>query len=123
MAKGLALSALKDFHGIAVEKERIAAAKTQEIADQAVEDALALESDLLAGVPEAEEKVIETPPNDDVVDAEFVPEEHAPSDDDENRIEFVNALVDLFPVVPTPTANHIYRAIKDGVLPHVQLVS
>ena len=124
MAIGLAVAALQDFYVIAVEKERIAAATAQEIADRAVEDALALESDLLAGAPDAEEKVEEPALNDDdVVDAEFVPEEHAPSDDDENRIEFVNALVDICPAIPTPTANHIYRAIRDGRLPHVQLVS
>lgn len=115
MAIGLAIASLQDFYVIAVEKERIAAAK-------ALEEAAELEAQQ-EETPE-EEPVKEehaSGGDDDVVDAEFVPEEHAPSDDDEDRIEFVNALVDLFPVVPTPTANGIYRAIKAGELPHVGL--
>ena len=119
MAVGLALGALEDFHTVRVEKERLAAVAAEE-AIKAEEEAAALEAENTEEEPTKEEPL--TGGDDDVVDAEFVPEEHAPSDDDENRIEFVNALVDLFPVVPTPTANNIYRAIKAGELPNVQLI-
>ena len=117
MAIGLAVSALQDFYVIAVEKERIAAVAAEEAVKAEEEVAEEVET------PAEEEKVVETLPEDDVVDAEFVPGEHdpEPSDDDENRIEFVNALVEICPALPTPTANHIYRAIRDGRLPHVQL--
>lgn len=112
-AMEVALTALRAFHDMKVEQERVAAAKAEEEAKKAAEEETAKEVE----APPEEEKTEDTPPDDDVVDAEFVPEEYTPSDDDEERIEFVNALVDLFPVVPTPTANGIYRALKKGSIP------
>lgn len=118
MAIGLALAALKDFHGIAIEKERLAAAAAEEEA-KALEEAAELE---------AQQEEVDTPPEETEPEVVAIPEEEkvdavevneAPGDTE--RLEFINALVDLFPVVPTPTANHIYRAIKEGKLPHVQL--
>ena len=128
MAIGLAVSALQDFHGIAVEKERIAAVAAEEAAkalEEAAEDVV--EEAIDDSEADSADKVIEAAQNDDVVDAEFVPGyqvDKVKTDEDiefTERMDFVDALIKLFPVVPTPTANQIYRAIKAGELPHVKL--
>ena len=86
MAKGLALSALNDFHTVAVEKERLAAVAAEEEA-KALEEAADQELLEKTTASPEEEKVIETPPDADVVDAEFVQEEHVPSNPGGNERE------------------------------------
>jgi hypothetical protein len=119
MACGLALSALKDFHTVRVEKERLTAVAAEE-AIKADEEAAELE----ASNTEAPEEEPLSGEDDEVVDAEFVEEENQvdavkTNEDIEfaDRMAFVDALVKLFPAVPTPTANGIYRAMKEGKIP------
>ena len=108
MAIGLAIASLQDFYIIAVEKERIAAAKAEEEAAELE----AQQEETPEEEPVKEEQPVETPPENQVdavkteKDIEFA-----------ERMEFVDALVKLFPAVPTPTANGIYRALKDGEIP------
>ena len=112
MAVGLALGALKDFHTVRVEKERLSAAEEQK---KGIDE-------------EAKDRVIKGLMSDPAVAAEFTPENQVDTEKTNEdiefaeRMEFVDALVKLFPAVPTPTANQIYRAIKAGELPHVQLI-
>jgi len=118
MAIGLAIASLQDFYVVAMEKERLAAVAAKEAAKAEEE---ATEQELLekttASPEETEPEVVEIPEEErtDAVKANETAE-------DARRLEFVNAMVDLFPSVPMPTANHIYRAIKNGELPHVRLI-
>ena len=116
-AKEAALLLLKDMHTMKIEQERLAAIATEEEAKAAAEEE-AQQEEVVAPMEETEP--VETL-LDDVVDAEFVPND-APLTDDEIRIEFTKALVTNHPSVPLPIANHIYWDIKEGKLPHVQLI-
>ncbi|MCK5616830.1 hypothetical protein KAR91_83990 [Candidatus Pacearchaeota archaeon] len=109
------LVALKAFYTMKVEQERLAAIKAEE---EAKEEETQPKD---AVIPPEETEPEETLPDDDVVDAEFIPND-APLTDDEIRMEFTKALVTNHPSVPLPIANHIYWDIKDGKLPHVQLI-
>ena len=111
-AKEAALLLLKDMHTMKVQMEEIAASKAEE--DAAEEEAQ--QEEIATPPEETEPEEVETP-EEERADAVEVNE----TAEDARRLEFVNAMVDIFPSVPMPTANHIYRAIKDGVLPHVQL--
>ena len=122
MAVGLALSALKDFHTVAVEKERLAAVAAAEEAVKAQEEAAELEGANTESP--GEEPIKEEPPlpDDDVVDAEFVEEELINSDENIKKTEVGNALLDIDPSLSVHTVGLIYDAIKAGEIPHVQLI-
>ncbi|MCK5610926.1 hypothetical protein KAR91_54140, partial [Candidatus Pacearchaeota archaeon] len=116
-----ALVALRAFYTMKVEQERVAAIKAEEEAAEATEAAEDIVEEAIEDSKNEEASKhldnIETAPENQVdtvktsEDIEFA-----------DRMAFVDALVKLFPGVPTPVANNIYYAIEDGKLPNVQLI-
>jgi len=83
MAVGIALGALKDFHVFAADKERLAAI--------AAEEALEEKEEAPLEEPIKEEPIEEAATDDsDVVDAEFNPEDQAPSSGDGDMTSGIN---------------------------------
>ncbi len=124
MAIGIALGALKDFHVFAADKERLAAVAAEEALKAEEETAENIVGEAIEDTAsDSADEIIEAAQDGGVVDAEFFPGDQVDtvktSEDIElaERMAFVDALVKLFPVVPTLIANNIYWAMQDGKIP------